>query len=346
LTLLAVGLSVTALYRFPPLALPYESFDLSREGARVPALLAQLHDPVHWQQSYNFGWTQRGLAQALRWRMLIPVVAHDLRLTDRQYLWLPWVGSFILLALVGWYAWRSSHDVIKFAATVGLFVTSSAWSSGIWGLGCMDPFYLVGLLLVSFSPSPLAVLAACLFCPWIDERFLLALPLCAALRGTDGRGWWWPLLGVLPYCGVRLAALLAGDTGISDQIAMQGAAFWRFAIWLPIGWWHGWRAAWPLIVLALILVWHRESRLGRWLLASGVACLLVIYFLAWDSSRSIAVLLPFMVYGVSRFTSRPWVLCLLVALNFILPTTFVTATRSPTGEIVPSAASTRTTWFS
>ncbi len=343
---IALGLAFLALYRFPPDSLPCGLIDVNHEGARVPSLLAQLHDPVRWDLSYDFCWAQRGMTMALRWRMLIPVVCRDLGISDSQYLWVPWVGNLALLVAVAYYSWRSARDPSRLTVAVGLFVTSSAWTNAVWGIGCMDAWYLLALLLFSFSPSTTVALAACLFGPWVDERFLLALPLCAVLRGCDRRSDWlrnlWPALGVLPYCAIRLIAHFTGDPTVDDQFQLQGGVFWRFAAWLPIGWWHGWRMGWVVIVPALVAVWNTRPAfagiLARWAMAAGFACLLMIYFLAWDSSRSIAVMLPWIVLGVSRTRLPAWALWLLVALNFYLPAAYVTAAAAVGSPISPVMA--------
>jgi hypothetical protein len=333
--LIAALLAACALLRWPPRTLPGEAFDPTREGARAAALLAQLHDPADWDLQLPFDSANQTLVNALRWRLLIPAVGHFLRLTDRQYLALPWLGSVWLLALVVVYGWRLSPDPFKFAALVALFVSSSGWLDTGFSIGCMDPFYLAGLLVVAFTPSPIAFLAACLLCPWIDERFLFALPVCLALRLVAPAGWrsLWPLLGTVPYLFARLWALALGDTSVAAQIAMQSDTFWRFAAFLPVGWWHGWRAGWPLILLSASLLWRSNFR-SRVLLAASAPALLAVAFLAWDSSRSIAILLPLLFHGTANCPAPRWLPLTLAAVNFALPAAFVTAVIGHPG-IVP-----------
>jgi hypothetical protein len=331
-----LGFGLLSLLRWPPRAWPSGPWNPEQEGARVPALLAQLQDPVHWDRAYQFAWTQRDLVTALRWRMLIPVVAHDLGLSPVQYLWLPWIGIATLVVAAGRYAWRASHDVQRTACAMGLATTSFAWLGGTCGLGNMDSFYLTALLVCAFSPSDTAVLAACLFGPWIDERFLLALPLVAAVRARQGLRLW-PLAAVLPYCAVRIAALWAGNTGDGSYLVLHAAMFRRFVVWLPVGWWHGWRVGWLVVAAGLWLGWRSAGGYARTLMAAGALGLLAIGFLAWDSSRSIAVLLPWAVYGASQSVLPRPALWAAVALNYLLPVAFVTATYSSTQGIVPTA---------
>ena len=52
---------------------------------------------------------------------------------------------------------------------------STAW------LAYFDSWYILGLLLTVFA-SPAEMLAAVVVTPWIDERFVLTLPLCLILH--------------------------------------------------------------------------------------------------------------------------------------------------------------------
>ncbi len=337
--LVAVGLGfgLLSIWRWPPRAWPCGPWNPEQEGARVPALLAQLQDPVRWDRAFQFAWTQRELVMALRWRMLIPVVAHDLGLSPVQYLWLPWIGIAVLVAVAGRYAWRASRDVQRTACAMGLATTSFAWLGGTCGLGNMDSYYLTALLVCAFSSSTPALLAAALFGPWMDERFLLALPLVAALRVRQGLPLW-PLAAVFLYCAVRVAALLLGDSSEGSFLALLVPRFWRFAAWLPIGWWHGWRAGWIAVGTGLWWCARVPGGRARVLLAAGAVGILALGFLAWDSSKSIAVLLPWAIYGASQPQLPRPVLWAAVALNYLLPVAFVSATYSPATGIVPTAS--------
>ena len=100
---------------------------------------------------------------------------------------------------------------------------------------------------MAFSPSTVAVCAAGLLGPWVDERFLLILPAVACLRWRlrPSRGWVLALsLSLAPYLLVRLAALLNGDPSVSSHLALLGPALARYVSFVPVGWWFGWRAAW------------------------------------------------------------------------------------------------------
>jgi hypothetical protein len=339
----AVAAALLSLARYTPEVWPGEPYPPVWFGAaRVAPLLAQLKDPVHWDRTYEFAG-----GGVLRWRLLFPVVGHDLGLTPTQYLLLPWLGAFWMLLLVGRHARTLGGSPARAAAAVALAATSSAWFVPTGWLGQFDPFYLVALLAVAFSPSTVAVCAAGLLGPWVDERFLLMLPACACLRWKlyPTRRWVLALaLSLAPYLAVRLVALLVGDPSVSTHIALQGPAFPRYASFIPVGWWFGWRMAWALIVAAVVAATGRGAAPAqRWLLVTSLAAGLdAVALLAWDSSRSIAVLIPFMVLGAARWRDLR-TLCALVALNFVLPAAHVSAVVS--GASVTNALMPITSWL-
>jgi hypothetical protein len=130
--------------------------------------------------------------------------------------------------------------------------------------------------------------------------------------------------------------LLAGDQADAGYLAGQGAVFGRFSLWLPVGWWFGWRAGWIIVLGGLWAGWRTAAIQPRMLLAAGLVGLLVIYFLAWDSSRSIAVALPWAVYGAGQSWMPRRVLWGTVALNYLLPAALLSATFSAQQGIVPT----------
>lgn len=269
----ALAAALLSLARYTPEAWPGRPYPPQWFGAaRVAPLLAQLADPVRWDRAPEFMATGGGV---LRWRLLLPVAGHDLGLTPTQYLLLPWLGAIWMLLLVGRYAWALGGTPGRAAATVALVATSSCWFVPTGWLGQLDPFYLVALLAVAFSPSTVAVCAAGLLGPWVDERFLLILPAVACLRWRlrPSRGWVLALsLSLAPYLLVRLAALLNGDPSVSSHLALLGPALARYVSFVPVGWWFGWRAAWAPIVAAMVAVAGRGAAPGRgWLLGASLA---------------------------------------------------------------------------
>lgn len=182
-----------------------------------------------------------------------------------------------------------------------------------------------------FSPSTTIVAAVCVLTPWVDERFLLLLPAAAGVRWVlypNRRRQLWALAAVAPYAAARVSAVVLGDDSVSTQVALQTVRTpdeVRYLVtYLPLGIMEGFRAGWAVLLTGAAVLWTRCSgqaeRTG--LLATAVLGLGTTYFLAWDSSRSTAVLFPLLVLGSSDGRIRRW-LPLLAAINLILPAAHV-----------------------
>lgn len=295
---------------------------------RVPALTEQLADPAGWDHF-------KDVPTALRWRLLPPTVGHLLHLRPDAYLVLPLLGAALLLATAVACIYRETRNA-AWAALAAVPVATASWFFITTGwLGQFDAFYILGLLLVVFAPSGLAVWGACALAPWCDERFLLILPACICLRwarsDAAARRWLLPatLGGIAPYVLLRLWAVGQGDATIAEQIAIQGPRLQSYLGQLPAGWWMGFRAGWVLIAVGVAGCAANLPRAGRVLLVlSLIGGLGAIAFLAWDISRSIAILLPFLVYGAivlqRRWPRAGWkILAAVAALNLVLPASHV-----------------------
>jgi hypothetical protein len=326
---LVIALSVVAIFlsviRITPKLVPWHDHGLFYETTKVEPMLDQMHDPVGWEKKYQGNWDFNGI-QTIRWRLLPPALGHVLGLSDHAYLTLPWLALAVLVGL-------SIHYALGFGATplqagaVGVLVgTSSAFFSASCALGYFDPLYLIPLIVVCCSPSPLAVLGACLLGPWVDEKFLFMLPACCAARWAwqpDRRWIWRVAAGIAPYCLMRLAALGFGDGSIRVQIHMQAAMFPHYAPALPKAWWYGFRAGWVPLFAGLWLIGRTlDRRVGAFFVVSLLAAVGSVSFLAWDTTRSIAMLLPFIVLGVqAKWAGR--LLVGLAVINLLLPAAYV-----------------------
>jgi hypothetical protein len=327
--LIVVGLSLVAIsvsvLRITPKLVPWRDHGLFFETTKVEPILDQLHDPVGWEKKYLANWDFDGI-QTIRWRLLPPALGRALFLSDHAYLTVPWIALVVLIALVVHYSLRFGATWTQAGAVGVLAGTSSAFFSASCALGYFDPLYLIALVIFACAPSHMAVLAMCLLGPWVDEKFLFMLPAVGAARWMwqpDRRWIWWALGGIAPYCMLRLLAVSMGDGSLQHQVSMQGAVFSNYAPALPAGWWYGFRAGWALVALGLWVICRTlDGRVRAFFLLSLAAAIGSVSFLAWDTTRSIAMLLPFFVYGVRMEWSRRFIVWL-AALNLLLPAAYV-----------------------
>jgi TPR repeat protein len=262
----------------------------------------------------------------VRWRLLVPVVGRVLHLPDVAVLGLAQVGCAVLIwAVVAWGATalpgRSKTEALALGLVVG---ASSPFFASMGWLGYYDSWLALGLLVVAFAPARSVVLAACVLTPWVDERFVIGLPLALCVRSlrpgdlaTADIAWLrrealWPLLLAAGYVAVRLQL---GGSGGSQTV---GEYLGRFVFGETIsaaqrihGAWAGLRAGWLPVAAALVaaaLAARRTgSRRGALLLAGVGLTGGVGLFTALDLSRSMVLLLPVVPLGwlaLSRL--EPW----------------------------------------
>ncbi len=208
---LAIFVSLLVTVRFCPrfnywpglyigAAMPDPEFD------RAISSLAQLEHP--WAP------VDAPFHKVIRWRLLLPLLWHYARLPTWLYLLVPQIGCVLTLWLVATLAFERSANwpwtgitTILFAALPWFFV-SSGW------LTYFDSWCVLGLLTASFVPSRILLALACLLTPWIDERFVLALPVIALTRfAVFDRTADLAILfaASVPYPMIRAVAYLAGE---------------------------------------------------------------------------------------------------------------------------------------
>ncbi len=250
----------------------------------------------------------------VRWRLLVPAVARVLRLPDWATLGLAHLGCLALVAALAVLGRRlapaaSPPAILGFCLTAGAtapFFTSMGW------LGYYDSLLALGLLAVAFAPGRVLVTAACLLTPWIDERFVLGLPLALLVRlllspAAPLRDWLrreasLPLALALAYAWLRLS--LGGSGGSQTLQQYLG----QFVFGYPLGGlqrlagaWAGLRLGWVLALLALAACFlpaaRLRPRLGFTLLATSLLTALIALHTALDLSRSTVLLLPLLPLG-------------------------------------------------
>jgi hypothetical protein len=237
----------------------------------------------------------------MRWRFGPPLVANLLGMRGFSAQAIPWLGVAALLAYV---AIVLRRGVSKCGFVLGgtvLVATTAAVVFPLRWIGLNDAWIWLCLLIVAFEDSALLLLLACLAGPWVDERFIIGLPLAcvsgAAFRKTPifTARLVAPAAAIAFYLAVRLtaAAYFGGGEAASVHLRYmlpQAVTSLRFGY---LGWWMGLRAAWvPILAVAL---WHPR----RWFFIAILAMTAVVTMLTTqDQSRSAAIALPAVVAGL------------------------------------------------
>lgn len=275
---------------------------------------------------------RRDIETAMLWRLLPPLVSKGIGLRGHAPLVLPFVGVLVLTSYAAILLRRRSTDARFIFGGTLLLTTTSAVLVPLHWFGMNDAWVWLALLAIAFGEARWTLPLACLLAPWIDERFIIGLPLALLVRGADRqksspfRSWSVPAFWLLPYAGLRL--------GFTDHaVAHTTQRFLDYAVWqtgkvlswAPLGWWMGLRVAWLPVLFAV--------RSGRWLLvgvAGSTAALSLV--LASDISRSIALLIPLAWLGILDFQRTrpdlaPRVVLTLGVANLMIPAGHVVFTH-------------------
>jgi len=302
----------------------------SPEFARAMVTLAQVRDP--WMTIDDPGYV------ALSWRLLFPFAWHYLHLPRATYLAMPFVGCLLTLWLVAWLThkrigrWPATLLATLLFGALPWFFASTGW------LTYFDSWLVLGLLTASFVNDRRSLVAACLLTPWIDERFVLALPLCLLVRGlalgnVETRNFR-PLgvdallIGVTttPYLLLRAIAWLTSDPASAAYVALHWKHAWEISwYWLSRGLWSGFRAGWIIVLATVVLSVRRAGWQWGVLLAVAVSCFaLGGLYIAADMSRTMTMLCPVFLLGIWLCAEMPsrfaWLaLAIVLVANLLLP---------------------------
>ncbi|MBC7365665.1 MAG: hypothetical protein H7343_02445 [Undibacterium sp.] len=274
---------------------------------------------------------RRDIEPAMRWRLLPPLVAKACGLTGQAPLILPWIGVIAATAYVAILFRRRLNDVRWVFGGTLLFASTSAVLVPCHWLGLNDGWIWLGLLAVAFGSAPWALPAACLLCPWIDERFIIAFPLAWVVSRSDrGEAWFSSRLRqglwLVPYAATRL--ILSGQEPEATTANFLTTTLPASVSWLPmapLAWWMGLRAAWLPVAYAGATTHPRLRLIG--FLALG-STLLVNAVLAVDLSRSVAAICPVLLLGCWAYArdnpaTAPRRLLLLALANLLVPAAHV-----------------------
>jgi hypothetical protein len=320
------SLGLSLFFYCPSLWLMAKPYPGSFEWSRALAYLDQCENPF-----------SRDLSDVgLYWRLLPPLITHALGLKGFAVFVLPWVGLLVLFAQVLWLGLRETGDRLLALLVCSLLATTTCTITVSNFLGFNDAWYVVFLVAAACSRSSLVLVLACLLGPWVDERFILGLPMALGVRlffrGKPAPGQIWAtLMQVLPglglYVSLRLLfSLLMPAEGLDTYFLQLIGQTAHTLPWLPFGWFMALRAAWLPLLLLLALMAQRNERWVLWLslLCSFGVCLALLP-LSSDLGRAPTLLIPMVLVGSWAMVSQ-WglryarlVLAALLLCNLLLP---------------------------
>ncbi len=277
----------------------------------------------------------------IRWRLLFPLLAHYLSLPNVIFLAIPHLGCIIVL---GWFTFltlsQTKSRADAFIASVLFGTTSWFFVSSGW-LAYFDSWYILGLMLTAFHPSRSLIIASCLLVPWIDERFILALPLTLLVRAAyfernvfSSKPLLLDVLAIvvttLPWVAFR-AYLVYSANDTSPSATTNQFTFDKPGIYWTLldGMWNGLRGLWVYPVVFFVLFIRQRKIVPSALLAVALIITLVVNLrFAGDISRSVSNIIPIVALGffVSiRASGFAWrkLLIGLTMFNLFLPASHV-----------------------
>lgn len=268
---------------------------------QVAALGAAPADPLHG---------------AVQWRLFFPVLGRVLALPAWALFGLAHVGAWLALWVAVAEARRRGAAWTEAAALAVIFGAGAWYFAATGWLGYYDSWVVLGLLAVALAPRREWGWAACLLVPWIDERFVLAVPLALFVRQLDGDAtrraawkleWGAPLALTGAFAAVRLFAL----PGSAGNATVGGYFGWLDLTKTPLsqfllGVWDGWRVGWVLSALAVWAVARRQGVNRAALLgAATLVVLLAALLTAQDFGRAMMLLAPVAGLGLGAWTLLP-----------------------------------------
>ena len=300
------------------------------EWDRGMLFIAQVQDPFH-----------AIVEPALRWRIAPALLGHVLHLSGYASLIVPWLGLIMALVYATILSEARLQDRLDAMLLVTLLGTLASVQSITMAHGINDGWLLLTMLITAFSQNRWLRLVAAFFGPWVDERYLLSLPVNAACRlifpstpscHTNWKTLGLEMAGILPYLVIRVGAtLIVGDHTSSSFILQALGLTPLYLPNAPLGWWFGQRAGWVLVVFAYLAAWRVSGRgAGQWLLLATIAGFGSITLLAADLTRSTNFFFAltcagaFASHHVIGAAHRTKLLLSLTALNHVLPFAMMT----------------------
>jgi len=337
LAVLAVSLAAGALVLvfFTPRVVTWRSLQLPQ---RMP--FPEVHRAYDTRFQLQDPWAPADSASnaVIAWRLLFPLIWYCLSLPYWLYLVVPFVGCVLVLWLVAWIVQQRWQDWPQTFMATALFAALPWYFVSTGWLSYFDSWLVLGLLIVSFIESRVWVIVVCLLAPWIDERFVFALPIAVAvralaLRRIEQRAWRElgmdlavMIIASIPYPAIRAVAWSAGDPDSTSYVQK----YWHDLQEVPLsrlleGWWSGFRFSWLMIAAAIYFTVQRVG--AKW--GAAFAALVILssigaLMIAADMSRTLTIECTVMLLGIllwregepARFR---YALPIILAANLLFP---------------------------
>lgn len=322
-------------------------------GLPLPEFISiqpEFHRAFHALQQLEHPWMRidDGVNRVIEWRLFWPLVAHSLGLSAMAFLSVPFLGCLAALGATATIVARATADRATTVWITGLVATSSWFFVSTGWLAYFDSWLIFALLLASFARGQTLLVVTALLAPWIDERFITALPLCLAVRALErardtsrarvsfARETALLVAGIVPYLAVRAGAEFTGARSTS-------ASYWHDRPLLPAPLWallwglgHGLRLGWIFVLAGAAAAFR--ARQNRVAVVVAAVTLAANVSLADDISRSSSVAIPALVASLLWLRQvRPAAirraLPVLAGCNFLLPAMHVIAAPGTTAVV-------------
>lgn len=328
---------VLATYMFCPRFVMWTGFDLPAthyypELNRAVSTLRQLEDPFTKSEVVSNA--------VIEWRLLFPIIGHYLHLPAPVYFAIPHLGCLLVLTVMASIVWQATRDRMIVLLATCIVATASWLFISVGWLSYFDSWCLFGVIVVTFFRRWTALVLACLLTPWVDERFILTLPLCMVVRAVhmgqmdnnDIKSFIKTcgicFVAIIPYLAIRLVALTRGN----DEAAMSYFGLINLTVgfdrWIK-GAWMGLRGAWVFVVMLPWLIWRRDRQVwGVFIVAVTVVTIVGSLVITGDLSRSMSMMVPAVLIGIvllfrqsPRFSRR--LIAGVLAFNLLAPASHV-----------------------
>lgn len=287
-----------------------------------------------WTRGLNFlaqlaGTPTDMVEPALRHRFLPIIVAKLLGLSGFSAFAIGWLGVLPLLTYVYFRARALSGNERVAVSVVLLFASTSSVITTFGWLGIFDSWWVLGLLVLALDPSYKMIAVASFLTPWVDERFLIGIPIAFLTRwlvtritlGQAKKYMASIALSLIPYFAWRLYSYLGLPSDASSRFI--SVDFLQWVSMGPHGWWMAYRLSWAFLVASVVL--PNASKIKPvYILAVFIPVAFFALATAADVSRSAMVAAPLLFSGaLLSFRAHPVLtqraLPLIAIANFIVP---------------------------